>query len=647
LAATVAVAIIVPADAAARPVERLLPAPRIVAHPRAETNATTARFTFVRRKATSYVCRLDARPFRVCASPVRFAKLREGFHVFQLRARTSRGRKSKLSRFAWRVDLTRPTPVLTRTPAAATPSSDAEFAFRVPEVAVVGCALDSDVFEPCADSRSYNGLAEGRHLFAVRARDAAGNTSTTSYSWIVDRTPPPAPIFASVPADPSNSRTATFGFSAGDAVGYSCSLDQAPFVPCASPHVQPGIAEGAHDFAVKARDAAGNEGPPRAYSWRTDYTPPTAPVIVETPRSTSFVRNPSIAFTSTDEPGVAVRCRLEPAAFAPCSSPQQYTAVPLGEQAFEVQAVDPAGNESRARFGWTVLERGDGVFRGPGPSGVREFEAWRGRPAQHVLEYLAKGTWADIEGVGASNIVSWNGTRYRLVVSTPMLPETGATLAEGATGAYNVHFRKLAEFLIENGQSNAVIRLGWEFNGDWYAWSAKEDPASFIAFWRQVVDTMRGVPGARFEFDWCANRGDNGMEAKDGYPGDAWVDYIGVSTFDAAWGVGDHGTPEGRWRMLREQVNGLEWQRDFAEAHGKPMSFPEWGLWEFRIDWYSIGGTDGRDDPYYIERMHEWLEANDVAYALYFEWDSPEGFHRLMTGRFPNGTAKYLQLFGA
>jgi hypothetical protein len=109
---------------------------------------------------------------------------------------------------------------------------------------------------------------------------------------------------------------------------------------------------------------------------------------------------------------------------------------------------------------------------------------------------------------------------------------------------------------------------------------------------------------------------------------------------------GDHRTPQGRWNLIRTQVNGLEWQRAFAAAHGKRMSYSEWGLWEFRIPSYSVNGTDGRDDPYYLERMREWMDANEVAYATYFEYDSPEGFHRLMTGRFPNGAAKYRQLFG-
>ena len=506
------------------------------------------------------------------------------------------------------------------------------------------CRLDRRAYRSCPKRVRFKRLREGGHVFRVRGRDARGRrTRVRRFAWRVDLTPPARPAFVGVPRNPSNDPTPTFEFRAAGATSYLCSVDGAPPRRCASRHALDRIGEGAHRFVVTSRDVARNVGPSASYDWQTDYTPPAAPVIRATPPASTYVRTATFEFSGP--PDAPVRCRLDSVVFPSCASPQRYDVAP-GAHTFTVEAVDAAGNVSRATAPWTVLLRQDGVYAGGGPSGARAFETWRRRPVQYAMDYLGKATWAEIEGPGAGLIANWGGTQFRLVLSTPMIPDSGGTLAEGARGTYDVHFRKLGEFLVANGLANTILRLGWEFNGDWFAWSAKPDPASYIGYWRRVVDAMRAVPGARFEFEWCPNSGFTGMDAKDGYPGDAWVDYIGLSTYDAAWGSGDHRTPQGRWNLIRTQVNGLEWQRAFAAAHGKRMAYSEWGLWEFRLPSYSVNGTDGRDDPYYIERMREWMDANEVAYATYFEYDSSEGFHRLMTGRFPNGAAKYRQLFG-
>jgi hypothetical protein len=505
------------------------------------------------------------------------------------------------------------------------------------------CRLDRRAYRACPRRVRFKRLREGRHVFRVRGRHADGRrTRIRRFRWRVDLTPPARPTFVAVPRNPSNDPTPTFEFRAAGSATYLCSVDGAQPRRCASRHVLDRIGEGGHRFVVTGRDAARNVGPAASYDWQSDYTPPGTPVIRGRPPASTYVRTATFDFSGP--PDAPVRCRLDGVVSASCSSPQRFSVAP-GAHTFAVEAFDAAGNVSSAAATWTLHERQDGVFAGAGPAGARAFEAWRGRPVRYALDYLGMATWTEIEGTGAGLVAQWRGTPFRLVLSTPMLPTSGGSLAEGARGTYDVHFRRLGEFLVARGLANTIIRLGWEFNGDWFAWSAKADPGSFIGFWRRVVQTMRAVPGARFEFEWCPNSGVAPMLAKDGYPGDAWVDYIGLSSYDAAWGSGDRWSPQGRWNILRTQPNGLEWQRAFAAAHGKPMTYSEWGLWEFRTPGY-LGGTDGRDDPYYIERMREWMDANEVAYALYFEADSPVGFHRLMTGRFPQGAAKYRQLFG-
>ena len=125
-------------------------------------------------------------------------------------------------------------------------------------------------------------------------------------------------------------------------------------------------------------------------------------------------------------------------------------------------------------------------------------------------------------------IEEWAGSRRRTVYSTGLLPNNGqSTIALGAKGDYDRHFRRLAQNLVNAGENDAIIRLGWEFNLATSTWST-DRPADFVAYWRHIVKAMRSVPGQDFEFDWNPNVGATAYDATLYYPGKAYVDYIGV-----------------------------------------------------------------------------------------------------------------------
>ncbi len=63
---------------------------------------------------------------------------------------------------------------------------DSEFTFGANESAEFACSLDHEPFRPCTSPQEYDGLDPGRHNFAVRAIDRAGNVDPTPArrSWI-------------------------------------------------------------------------------------------------------------------------------------------------------------------------------------------------------------------------------------------------------------------------------------------------------------------------------------------------------------------------------------------------------------------------------------------------------------------------------
>ncbi|MGH2839804.1 MAG: glycoside hydrolase family 26 protein, partial [Solirubrobacteraceae bacterium] len=288
-----------------------------------------------------------------------------------------------------------------------------------------------------------------------------------------------------------------------------------------------------------------------------------------------------------------------------------------------------------------------GVYAGSGkPDAVAAFETQLGRPVAFVHDAFARQSWSAMIDVDWW-INQWRPTKYdnRVIYSVPMLPDTGGTLAAGAAGQYNGYFRTIAQRLVAGGEANAVLRLGWEMNGTWFKWSMNvpNGAADYAAYWRQIVTTMRSVPGAHFKFDWCPAADSpwvNGQQikAEAAWPGGAYVDYIGLDIYDKSW-VTNYQDPAARWTYNMNTGNGMRWHRDFARAKGKPMTFPEWGLSK-RAD-----GHGGGDAPYFIEQMYSWIKANNVAYNLYFEF-ADDGDHRIFSGDTPLAAKRFRELFG-
>ena len=283
-----------------------------------------------------------------------------------------------------------------------------------------------------------------------------------------------------------------------------------------------------------------------------------------------------------------------------------------------------------------------GVFAGPGCAGVQQlavYRAWLGSPAFHVTENFNQSTWPALV-----SDVPWSVNCYAAVRNTvsmtfsiPMLPADGiSSLAAGALGAYDQTFATIANQLVAAGFSTAIVRLGWEFNGNWQPWFAGGSPATtaaFIAYYRRIVTLMKAVPGARFLFEWCPNIGAVNMPADQGYPGDDVVDVVGMDIYDAHYNAGD-ANPAARWNWYVTEPYGLQWQVDFAAAHMKRLSIPEWGC---------CGGNAG-DDPHFIDQMARWLVDHSYMYAVY--WDTNAAYAGMLSNnQYPRAARAYIENF--
>ena len=118
---------------------------------------------------------------------------------------------------------------------------------------------------------------------------------------------------------------------------------------------------------------------------------------------------------------------------------------------------------------------------------------------------------------------------------------------------------------------------------------------------------MRSVPGAHFLFDWCVNANYRDIPLADFYPGNAYVDIIGIDFYDQTGvSIPAVGQP-GRFQALANEPLGLYAVEAFAAAHNKPLSIPEWGT-----------VTTQGDDGAYVTAIGNFVASNDVAYQAWF-----------------------------
>lgn len=301
-----------------------------------------------------------------------------------------------------------------------------------------------------------------------------------------------------------------------------------------------------------------------------------------------------------------------------------------------------------ARLAGTALS---GVYTGPcQTAAAQRFADARGRANGVVVDTLDMRTfdnladprwWTGCWGAGAP-----------MVYGVAIIPQdSGGSLAQGAAGAYDGYYRLLAQRLVAGGQSNAWLRLGWEFNGSWYPWAAASSPATFAAYYRRIVDVMRAVPGAQFRYVWNPTIGAEQFPAEQAWPGNSYVDAIGLDLYDVSWQPNTYPLTGGMsatdvatrranaWYGYLRMDHGLNFWVGYAKAHGTPLALPEWGL-------VPTGMHGGGDDSAFIAHVHQWVSGHNVAFESYFDAVGDLGDHRLDSGQYPNAAATYAAYFG-
>ena len=109
---------------------------------------------------------------------------------------------------------------------------------------------------------------------------------------------------------------------------------------------------------------------------------------------------------------------------------------------------------------------------------------------------------------------------------------------------------------ISRVNGDVLVRLLHEFNGNWYPWciaNNDRNPSLYIKAYRYIADILKKNGAVNVKFIWCPNSISTPQESWnyfiDAYPGNDYVDFIGLDVFN---GTGQEGIPQ--WRSFRHEA---------------------------------------------------------------------------------------------
>ena len=241
---------------------------------------------------------------------------------------------------------------------------------------------------------------------------------------------------------------------------------------------------------------------------------------------------------------------------------------------------------------------------------------------------------------------------HQVVMGMDLVPQAGIDSKNPisweqpcAAGRFDHYATTLARNLVSYGAGGIVIRLGVEANGSWesdYVGSTAAEMKDWATCFDNEVSAMRAVPGAHFLFVWNPNACTSNIPLSQWYPGDSYVDIIGVDAYDQDCSTRKTVGQEGWAAYSADSAANPQHDPDFpsvsnleafATAHGKALSFPEWGI-----------DASTSDDERYVTGMAQLFNSSDFSFESYFDTGTDE--IAPLGSAVPNATAAYTRAFG-
>jgi Glycosyl hydrolase family 26 len=266
-------------------------------------------------------------------------------------------------------------------------------------------------------------------------------------------------------------------------------------------------------------------------------------------------------------------------------------------------------------------------------AGNTAFETFLTQPVGQVMGFANGATWPAIQSNTAADAAQ--GATRPIHWSVAMPPTT--TLANVAAGVDDANYRTLANTILAARPSDTIIfiRPLWEFNisGE-FAWFSVGNEAAYIAAFRRITQIFLNI-STKFRFEWCPSFSGLTYDLSLSYPGDQFVDVIGMDCYVEA---AIDGTGAGGLFNKFVAPFGLNFLTSFARTHGKAVAIGEWGMNYDNAQLYTSGFAEFLRDQ------------TKLAYQNYFDFDNPNDANfldRLSLNQYPNTSVRFIKEFSA
>jgi hypothetical protein len=257
------------------------------------------------------------------------------------------------------------------------------------------------------------------------------------------------------------------------------------------------------------------------------------------------------------------------------------------------------------------------------------------RALDGALTFPPRQTWDDLRKV--DEILDVSAVGGVTIISIPHAPESeGSGMnTRGAANTYAAQQRALGAYYVSRGlnKRTTVLRVNWEWDGDWYAWSSKNGgPDVFKAALRNAVTNYRAGGLTQPLINLCANKGpaQTGHSFDQVFPGKDTVQIIGTDCYD-------------HWAPAR---NAAQWATEIGRTPGLGQAISDAA--KYGIMWAIDEGAcvhsdnGGGDNPYYYTALAATVRANRTRMAywnLYNDRGAPDTFHHEFASN-PNALAE-------
>ncbi|MBB4755219.1 glycoside hydrolase family 26 protein [Actinoplanes lobatus] len=183
-------------------------------------------------------------------------------------------------------------------------------------------------------------------------------------------------------------------------------------------------------------------------------------------------------------------------------------------------------------------------------------------------------------------MVSWHGAPY------------AGILDGGSDGNIRSVARKL-----KGMKRPILLRWGWEMNGDWFEWGGAQNgqsAANYVKVWRRLhrIFAEQGADNVSWVWspNWNSSPGDSWNRVQGYYPGDDYVDWVGISGYNFF-----NETPSTLFDPVTDRFGGK-----------KPIILSETAAVQGKAKW--------------IKQLHSWVEKTPaVGAVVWFDTDIQEG----------------------